>query len=295
MTPQPAADIQIDPQDWRLSAPHSRGVLPALAGAVLGLAAVVAWVWWTGQPSAPVADTLPRYTAIDPPRPAAPEAVLTDPVATPDMRPLRAGEIPAALTQLLGRRGLAAQVQTEDFPRRFVATLDNLGRAHAPPLVWPLPTTPGRFTVEEGADGGPVIAASNAQRYAPFVELVTGVDSTAAVQLYQRMEPLLQQAWGQLGLGGRPLHERVVAVIDLLLATPEPAQPVPVRLTDVKGPIPSTRPWVRYEFVDPQLEKLSAGQKMLVRMGPANERRVKQKLAELRAGLVRSAPAAAAR
>ena len=43
------------------------------------------------------------------------------------------------------------------------------------------------------------------------------------------------------------------------------------------------RPWVSYEFVDPKLESLSAGQKMLVRMGPVNERRMKAKLKELRA------------
>ena len=39
----------------------------------------------------------------------------------------------------------------------------------------------------------------------------------------------------------------------------------------------------------------TTGQKMLLRMGPANERRLKQKLAELRENLVRAQPAAAAR
>lgn len=288
MTPQHTAEIRIDPQDWRLSAPRSRGLLPALAGAVLGLATVAGWVWWTGQPPpTPVADTLPKYRTAEPPRPAAPEALVPDPVAAPDLRPLPAGEIPSALAQLLGRRGLAAQVQTDEFPRRFVATLDNLARAHAPPLLWPLPTTPGHFMVEESSDGGLVIAAANAQRYAPFVAMVSAVDSVAAVRLYTRMVPLLVQAYGQLGLGGRPLSDRVVRVIDHLLAAPEPAQPPRVRLTDVRGPVPSTRPWVRYEFADPQLEALSAGQKILVRMGPANERKVKQKLAELRADLLR--------
>ena len=44
----------------------------------------------------------------------------------------------------------------------------------------------------------------------------------------------------------------------------------------------STQPKVLYEYADPALESLSAGQKALVRMGPDNEAKVKAKLRELR-------------
>jgi hypothetical protein len=43
-----------------------------------------------------------------------------------------------------------------------------------------------------------------------------------------------------------------------------------------------SQPRVVFEFADPQLESLSAGQKVLVRMGADNERRIKAKLRELR-------------
>jgi len=69
----------------------------------------------------------------------------------------------------------------------------------------------------------------------------------------------------------------------VLLAAPVPEEPVEVRLTEVKGPVPSTQPWVRYEFADPALESLSAGQKMMIRVGPAQQRRLQMKLRELRA------------
>jgi hypothetical protein len=45
---------------------------------------------------------------------------------------------------------------------------------------------------------------------------------------------------------------------------------------------------VRYEYVDPAYERLSAGQKILLRVGPAQERQLKQKLREVRETLVRS-------
>ena len=195
---------------------------------------------------------------------------------------LGAQELPAALAHLLGPKS-SEFLEPDDFPRRFVATLDNLGRAHAPPSAWPLHATGGQFTVETRPDGTRVIATANARRYDRFVDLVAAVDADAAVRLYTRMYRVLEAAWRQLGMGDRYLNDRVVAVIDLLLAAPEPEQPPQVVLTEVKGPVPSTRPWVRYEYADPRLEQLAAGQKILVRVGPANERRLKAKLRELRA------------
>lgn len=292
---QDAADIRLDPDDMRRAPPRRASMLPLIAGLLLGLAGVAAWVWWSQQ-AEPVAvpARVTEAPPLDAPQPA-PEAGIQYPVEPPvDKSPLQARAIPDALAQLLGAANVTRFLQTDDFPRRFVATLDNLGREHAPALLWPVVPTPGRFTVEQRPDGSTVIAASNAQRYAPFVQFASSVDSAAAVQLYARMYPLLQETYRQLGFGNRYLNDRVVAVIDHLLATPEPAQPPQVKLMEVKGPVPSTRPWVRYEFADPELQNLSAGQKMLVRMGPANERKLKQKLRELRANLVRSQQAGGA-
>jgi hypothetical protein len=59
-----------------------------------------------------------------------------------------------------------------------------------------------------------------------------------------------------------------------------------VQLTDVKGPEPSLMPWVRYQFADPALESLASGQKIMVRVGSVNERRLKAKLRALRKELL---------
>jgi hypothetical protein len=64
-------------------------------------------------------------------------------------------------------------------------------------------------------------------------------------------------------------------VIDHLLATP-----------DVKGPVALARPGVLYEYADKSLELRSAGQKLLLRMGPENAGAVKSKLRELRAAII---------
>ena len=63
-------------------------------------------------------------------------------------------------------------------------------------------------------------------------------------------------------------------MIDHLLQTP-----------DVTPPVKLVQPSVTYKYADPKLESLSAGQKLLIRMGPQNESAVKAKLRELREAL----------
>ena len=113
----------------------------------------------------------------------------------------------------------------------------------------------------------------------------------AAARLYGRLYPLFQQSYEELGYPGRYFNDRLVGVIDHLLAAPEPGGAIAVRLVDVQGPEKLTRPWLHYEFADPALEGLSAGQKLLVRVGPVNERRLKARLAALRKALTGEAPA----
>ena len=48
------------------------------------------------------------------------------------------------------------------------------------------------------------------------------------------------------------------------------------------------QPKVFYQFADPKLEDLSAGQKLMIRMGPANERALKAKLRDFRTELLQS-------
>ncbi len=54
------------------------------------------------------------------------------------------------------------------------------------------------------------------------------------------------------------VNDRLIEVIDNLLATP-----------DVEGPVYLTKPEAVYLFEDPELEALTAGQKVLLRMGSA--------------------------
>jgi hypothetical protein len=254
----------------------------ALLTIVLGLAA---WRYWPSVPAPPAPQ--PAAAPVTPPAAvAAPPAISAMPDApheAPQVAPLAATDnaVELALSDLLGRTAVLTLLQTDGFAARVVATVDNLPRAHVAPRLWPLNPTAGRFTV---ADDGR-IAAANDRRYDAAVALLDALPPDRAAAFYHRLAPQLQSAYADLGYPGQPFHARLLAVIDHLLETPALSRPLTVTLTQVKGSIPSERPWVRYEYVDPALQSASAGQRLLLRLGPDHQRRVLAWLRDLRARL----------
>ncbi len=278
----------------------SRGAVVAAAAVLTALALVGGWYWWQQQqpklpPLSPVS-TEPAPVAVAP-APAASEPAIQHPIDVPAAtaaeapRTLDQSEavIAQALNSLLGSKAGASMVRRDDFVRRAVVTIDNLGRTHAAPRLWPVNPMAGKFAAQREGDKD-VISAANSARYSAFVALAESLDSARAATLYKQHYPLFQAAYKELGYPRAYFNDRLVAVIDQLLATPEPAGPLALRLTEVKGDVASTQPWTRYEFADPQLEALPAGSKMLLRMGNDNARKLKAKLREFRAA-VASAPA----
>ena len=184
-----------------------------------------------------------------------------------------------ALVSLLGAQAVERFLNTEGAIRRIVATVDNLPREEYSQRLDPVRPMPGvPRTTGEGATLA--LAPENAARYSAFIDLATKVDTTKLVELYRRNYPLFQQAYVELGYPNGYFNDRLVEAIDDLLAAPDP----PAR-------IELATPHVLYEYADPDLEALSAGQKAMVRIGAANAARVKAKLRELRAE-VASAPSA---
>jgi hypothetical protein len=282
----------------------SRGLLPprqrspfgwvALALAIVALAA---GGWWYQRSQAPTPP--PEQQALPVPQPE-PVAAASAPVPAPAASvaplpepklaegPLDEAGVGAALAALVGSQAVRSLLISDDFVRRFVVTIDNLGREQAPSRLWPVQPTPGRFQVIE-RDGRSYADPDNAARYTPWVLMTEQVDPVAAVAVYGRMLPLLQQAYEELGYPGQRFHTRLMTVIDQLLATPPAPELIPLTLVEVKGEVPSERPWVRYEYADPAFESASAGQKILLRVGAVNQRRLKAQLRALRAELVRQA------
>jgi len=186
------------------------------------------------------------------------------------------------LRELVGRKAVASFLNLDGFARRFVATVNNLASDSASTERWPVRETSGRFQTD-ARDGHLVISPRNAARHAPFVSFVEAIDARKAVAAYVAMYPLLQRAYEELGEPTPYFNDRVVAVMDDLLATPDIAEPVRVKHIDADGAAPSPTAARLYVYDDPSLEHRTAGQKILMRVGQDNARRLKAKLVEIRA------------
>ena len=102
--------------------------------------------------------------------------------------------------------------------------------------------------------------------------MALSADVEAVAEVYRRYYPLFQDAYVDLGYPQGYFNDRLVEVIDHLLATPE-----------IDDPVGLVRPHVLYEYEDPDLEALSSGQKLMLRMGKAHANSLKARLRELRA------------
>lgn len=243
---------------------------------VLVAAAVGGIYWYLHQPQQeppPQAAAAPAPAA-QPVPPPSHYPIETPPPAASPAKPLPALEDSDAAAQealggLLGGLDPANLFQLKNLIRRIVATIDNLPREKVSTRISVLRPVPGPF-VTAGQGTALALSPANYARYAPYVRAVQAADAARLAAAYAHLYPLFQQAYADLGYPDGYFNDRLVQVIDNLLAAP--AAPTP-RLA---------QPNVLFTYADPELESLSAGQKMMLRMGPENAAIVKDKLRELR-------------
>jgi hypothetical protein len=234
----------------------------------------------TPQQAAPAA---PATTA-----PASAASTIQHPIAQANAGPAPASTAPlpaltdsdnsvlGALASLANGGNLSALLVPSQVIARVVATVDALPRQSiGDTRILPLHTPHGTMLTSQGNGGVTLIDARNGDRYAPYMTVLQSVDPHALVAWYKHNYPLFQQAYRELGYPRGYFNDRALVAIDDMLAAPDLHDPVAVKRD---GP--------NYVFVDPQLQSLSNGQKLMLRMGPQNEAQFKAKLRMIRTLLV---------
>lgn len=229
------------------------------------------------QVSQPPAVTQPESTPAEPPvrnpleetTPPKPLPSLTD--SDPPMQESLSGVFGKALDPFLVPKNII---------RHTVVTIDNLPRKKTAVQMWPVKPIGGEL-LATGEEDALTLGADNYARYDRLIKILQSTDTAQIATLYKQYYPLFQEAYVSLGYPDGYFNDRLVEVIDHLLATP-----------DVSGPIQLKRPSVNFEFVDPELENRSSGQKLLLRMGSANAAIVKEKLRQLRQAIAKQEAAA---
>lgn len=160
---------------------------------------------------------------------------------------------------------------TEELVRKFTVVVENMAEGGMPrdPVAFLAPRE--AFSVVK-RDGKTYLNPEGYARFDRITEVLATVEASQAVALLHLIEPLVADAYAELGVREPDVDGRIVAAIDVLLATPE-----------VSGPVELARPSVMYQFADAELEALAPAQKQLLRMGPENGARLRAKLEEIRA------------
>jgi len=165
-------------------------------------------------------------------------------------------------------------LQLDNAVRRWVVTIDALPRERLAQRMNSVHPVGGTFLVE-GEQDALVLSSANYSRYESYVALAEAIDPAALVRAYRRLYPLFQQAYTELVRPNGYFNDRLIEVLDHLLATP-----------DFPPKAELVQPSVAFRFKDADLEAMSVGRKALVRMGPANARRVKAVLTRVRAEVI---------
>lgn len=163
---------------------------------------------------------------------------------------------------------VAAWLTTDSLIRNFVVAVENISTGRTPAMHVRALRPTGQFRVAERGEGL-IIDPASYERYAPIAAAVQSIDGQGAARLYTTLKPRLEDAYRELGHQesfDRALERAIVALLQ-----------VPV----LEGNVAMVSKGALYRYEEPQIERLTAAQKQLARMGPRNVRIIQVKLREL--------------
>lgn len=156
-----------------------------------------------------------------------------------------------------------------DMVRQFVVFVDNLAQGELARKTSPMKAPTQKFTVSD-ITNKTYLDPDSYHRYDVYADFVSGLNDEQLLATYKQMLPLLDKAFTELGYPNITFNQRLQQAIKVLLATPIIEEPIELYSISVN-----------YKFVDPKLEALPDAQKLLIRMGPDNTRKLKKVLRRL--------------
>jgi hypothetical protein len=257
----------------------NRTIIGIFVALVVIIAAVFGW-WYLGrdnveEPLQSVVETTP--TPVPEPTPTLEERLSSrlsgTTLSTSD------AVVRELVAEVSSHPKLASWLVNEDLIRRFVASVDNIASGISPQAHLDFLRPKEGFEVDERRDGTLVIEPDSYSRYDSVALVFASLDTEGAVTLYRELEPLIDEAYAEIGPANADFDDRLARAFDLLLGVPVLGASVQVE-----------QKILTYTWADDELEALSGAQRHFLRMGPENVSLIQDKLGELRGALARSTP-----
>jgi hypothetical protein len=151
--------------------------------------------------------------------------------------------------------------------RNFTVVVANIAEARTPVVhLRALRPETGFTVVQRGSDL--YIDPRSYARYDTVAAATASIDPAGAARLYTQLKPRIEDAYRDLGAPDGSFDRALERAIVLLLKTPVIDDPIRVEAQGAAG----------YGFAAPELERLSAAQKQLLRAGPRNVRLIQSSL-----------------
>ncbi|HAJ75958.1 MAG TPA: hypothetical protein DCM64_05840 [Gammaproteobacteria bacterium] len=171
---------------------------------------------------------------------------------------LRAIPNGVALLQLLAN---------EQIVRKFVVFVENISRGEFPQTGLPYKGVEQEMPTRNIDDNLFVMDDSAHARFDQVIDTFVSIDTDAAMVFYRMLSPLFQQAYAEIGFRNVSFDDTLRSAITTVLRT-----------TDVEGPYQLVKPSVMFLYADASIENLQEVHKQLIRIGPENTAKLKDKL-----------------
>ncbi|MFT6976564.1 MAG: hypothetical protein ACJAZA_000264 [Shewanella psychromarinicola] len=164
---------------------------------------------------------------------------------------------------------IAPMILKKDIARQFVVFVDNLAQGNMVRKASPLKGPDTKFTVSE-ITNKIYLNPDSYHRYDLYANFIEGLSDKDLISTYTELKPLFAEAFTELGYSNIDFDTRMQQVFSMVADAPI-----------IEDPIELSSISVNYKFVDPNLEALPNAQKLLIRMGPENARKIKAAVKKL--------------
>jgi hypothetical protein len=257
---------------------QNKSVLIVAAVIVLVLLGAGGLYWhYTRPPAVPPTVEQPKAEAPSPPPPGAEvkvpeekEIPLPSEVKLPALD--QSDDVVRQMLRNLSPHGkLGEWLKIKNIIRVFVAAVDNIanGKSPRPQLGF---LSPGlAFQVSEKGDRI-YLDPKGYGRFDIITDAFVSFSSSRTVQVYQKLKPLFQEAYRELGYPQKDFHATFIQAMNRILDTPVVEREILLR-EEGKG--------LNYVFIDEGMENMNEVQKHLLRMGPQNTQKIQRKIREI--------------